>query len=96
MNKLVLFFAHALKHLSAHLRSELNYVKPQFLIDDDDEYQSALEASWDNDEKYPAIREIDDLLENHRKMMRDEEIGWFVSEAARILSNYGYRINISK
>lgn len=96
MNKLVMFFARALKDLRANLKSETNYVKPQFLIDDDDEYQDALEKSWDNEDKYDEIDEIDKVLENHHKMISDEEIGWFVNKAAIILNKNGYHINIHK
>jgi hypothetical protein len=46
----------------ADLESERrgNYVKPQFLIDDDDEYQEALERSYENadlDERIESIKE---------------------------------------
>jgi hypothetical protein len=46
----------------ADLESERrgNYVKPQFLIDDDDEYQDALERSYENadlDERIESIKE---------------------------------------
>ena len=37
-----------------------NYVKPQFLIDDDDEYQDALEMSYHNadlDERIESLKE---------------------------------------
>lgn len=91
MNRLVMFFARALKHLRAELKADTYHVKPQFLIDDDDDYQDALEKSWHNRDKYDEINDIDAALENHEKMVEDMEVGWFIELAAQILDNNGYK-----
>lgn len=82
--KLLVLFLNALTNLRRELQSQRHYVKPQFLIDDDDEYQDALEASWDNNETIdPIIEEIDKLLDD--RMIPD--ISWFENVTALLQRN---------
>lgn len=93
MNKLMKFFVDALNHLRQEVNAQRNYVKPQFLMDgDSDEYQEALERSWDNQERVdPVLDEIDYILQ-----LRDSDEGAFYIRAAEILKRHGYKITITK
>jgi hypothetical protein len=76
---------------------ERPYIKPQFLIDDDDEYQDFLEMSYEANDIDKHIDEIVETLEGYESFKPDgEETGYFLCKAAEILHRNGYKINIRK
>ena len=95
--KIVKFFVPALLHMKAEMGKLRHPVKPQFLIEDDDEYQEALEINYHNDFIDSYLERIDGFLEgtDQSDSWGDAELGAWVRDVADFLSE-NYRITISK
>lgn len=46
------------------------YVKPQFLLDDGDDYQNALEASWENSDRNDHAQELKNKILKQIKSLK--------------------------